>query len=207
MDIENARKDVAFFMARCYERGLTTATGGNISVRAGDVMVITPSGLDKASLSPSDIALVSIKSGENLTKEKKLSIESEMHRLIYLERKDCNAVVHSHPTFSCLFSASDEEINTSLIAESWYLLDSVRKVEYARMGTEELALKVRDAVRKGENALLLSKHGAVALGGTLLSAFDRLECLEQAARLTVLSHLIKTENLSEEEKKEIAKLR
>lgn len=207
MDTENAKKNVAFFMARCYERGLTTATGGNISMRVGNVMVITPSGLDKASLTPDDIALVDILSGANLTKEKKLSIESEMHRLIYLEREDIYAVCHSHPTFSCLFSASDERVNTSLIAESWYLLDNIKKVEYARMGTKDLAEKVGKAVRDGSNALLLAHHGALTLGSTLLSAFDRLECLEQAAKLTAMSHLIKTDNLSEEEKKEIAEMR
>lgn len=207
MNIEEAKREVALFMARSYQRGLTTATGGNISMRVGGLMAITPSGLDKASLEPDDIALVSIETGENMTKDKKLSIESEMHRLIYLEREDCNAVCHSHPTFSCLFSASGEAINTSLIAESWYLLDNVKKVEYARMGTKELAVRVRDAVKDGANALLLEKHGAITLSDTLLGAFDRLECLEQAAKLTVFSHIIKCENLTEEEKKEIAELR
>ncbi len=194
-------------MRRCYERGLTTSTGGNISQRVGSVMVITPSGKDKSSLTEDDIALVDIATGENLTPDKKLSIETEMHRMIYIRRPDVSAVCHSHPTYSCLFSSSDEEINTSLIAESFYLLDKVKKVEYARMGTPLLAEKVSDTVARGYNALLLEKHGALAVGKSVINAFDRLECLEQAAKLTLLSHIIRTENLTDEQKKEIALMR
>ncbi len=207
MKTEEAKREVALFMKRCYERGLTTTTGGNISARCGEKMVITPSGHDKYTLIESDIAVVDISTGENLTPEKKLSIETEMHRLIYLGRPDVMSVVHSHPTFCCLFSASDEEINTSLIAESYYLLDRVIKVPYARMGTVELAGKVAGTVASGFNAVLLEKHGALAVGKSVINAFDRLECLEQAARLTYLSHTVATCNLTGEQKKEIALMR
>lgn len=207
MNIEEAKAAVAAAMRRTYERGLTTTTGGNISARSGSVMVITPSGLDKDRLNPGDIALVDIETGSNLTPEKKLSIETEMHRMIYLKRDDVMAVCHSHPTFSCLFSASEEEIDTSLIAETCFLLDRVRKVEYARMGTVLLAEKVSDAVAEGANAVLLENHGALAVGKSLINAFDRLECLEQAAKLTLMSHIVKTKGLTDEEKKELALMR
>ena len=206
MDIDEGKKEVALFMARCYNRGLTTATGGNISMRIGDIMLITPSGKDKASLVGSDIAEVRIADGVNLTPDKKLSIESGMHRLIYLKRNDVKAVVHSHPTFSCLFSASEEEIDTSLIAENWFLLDKVRKVSYALMGTDELAEAVSEAAASN-NALLLENHGALAVGNSLLSAFDRLECLEQAAKLTYLSRAVRVRGLTGEERAEIALMR
>lgn len=194
-------------MAKCYERGLTTLTGGNISKRVGALMVITPSGLDKSALRTEDIAVVDIETGENLTPEKRLSIESEMHRLIYKKRSDVGAVCHSHPVFSCLFSASEEKINTCIIAESFYLLDKVEKVSYARMGTQELAGKVSEKISSGLNAVLLENHGALTTGSSLLGAFDRLECLEQAAKLTLLSHIVGVENLTEDEKKEIALMR
>lgn len=207
MTMEHDKEEVASFMVKCYERGLTTLTGGNVSKRVGGVMLITPSGKNKSCLNKDDIAVVDIERGENLTPDKKLSIESEMHRLIYIKRKDVNAICHSHPTYACLFSASGESINTSLIAESYYLLDRVEKVEYARMGTLELAQKVSEAVAYGCNAVLLEKHGALTLGESLTGAFDRLEVLEVTAKLTLLSHIVKTENLTEEEKKEIALMR
>ena len=207
MIMEEAKRDVALFMARSYQRGLTTTTGGNISARFGGLMLITPSGKDKSSLKEEDIAVVDIQSGENLTPEKKLSIETDMHRLIYLKRDDVYSVVHSHPTYSCLFSCSEEEVNTSLIAESWYLLDKVVRIEYRRMGTIDLAEIVSAKVAKGSNAVLLAQHGALCVGKSVTNAFDRLECLEQACKLTLLSHIVKTENLTEEQKNEIALMR
>ena len=206
MDILEAKKSVADFMGRCYQRGLTTITGGNISMRYGDLMLITPSGKAKSSLCAEDIAEVRISDGENLTPDLRLSIESGMHRLVYVKNPDINAVVHTHPVFCCLFAASEEEIDTSLIAESWYLLDKVRKVPYALMGTEELAERVSD-YSVGRNAILMENHGAITFGKTLIKAFDRLECLEQAAKLTYLSKAVKTAGLSADQCKEISGLR
>lgn len=206
MDINEAKKSVADFMGRCYQRGLTTITGGNISVRFGDLMLITPSGKAKSSLTAEDIAEVRISDGENLTPHLKLSIESGMHRLVYQKNADVDAVVHSHPVFCCLFAASDDEINTTLIAESWYLLDKVVKVPYALMGSQELAEKVSD-YSIGRNVLLMENHGAIAFGKTLMKAFDRLECLEQAAKITYLSKEVKANGLSAAQCKEIADLR
>ena len=200
------KESIAAFMRRCYDRGLTTATGGNISMKVGDIMLITPSGKDKASLSADDIAEVRIETGENLTPGKKLSIESGMHRMIYLRRPDAGAVVHCHPLFASLFSAAEEKIDTTLIAENWFLLDKVIKVSYALMGTEELAVAVSSASCGGD-ALLLENHGALAVGKTLLSAFDRMECLEQAAKLTYLSKTMCIRGLNSEERAAVARMR
>ena len=103
MELEEERQEVASFMKRIYDRGLTTATGGNLSRRCADVMLITPSGKDKASLAAADIALVDIRSGENLTPSIRLSIETEMHRLVYLARADVNVRL---PSFRIFRSAS-----------------------------------------------------------------------------------------------------
>lgn len=208
LHLMDARKaEIAAFMKRTYDRGLTTATGGNISMRIGNVMLITPSGKDKASLSAEDIAEVSILDGANLTPDKRLSIETGMHRAIYLARPDVSAIVHSHPVYSSLFSASDEAIDTCIIAESYYLLGDVVKVPYALMGTEKLAANAARCVAGGANAMLLENHGAIALGRDLMSAFDRLECLEQAARLTFLSKTITINDIKEEDRADIARMR
>lgn len=194
-------------MRRVYERGLTTSLGGNISMRLGSVMLITPSSLDKASLGEGDIANVDIESGKNLTPCLKLSIESEMHRLIYLKRPTCKAVIHAHPVFSSLFSASEEKIRTDIIAESYYQLGRVVKTSYAIMGSRELAEKVSDDAFSC-CAVLLERHGALTVSDkSLLEALERLECLENAARMSLLSRDMKLNCLSENEKYELDLLR
>lgn len=204
---KRAEKEIADTMRRIYERGLTTSLGGNISMRLGSVMLITPSSLDKASLGDEDIANVDIESGKNLTPGLKLSIESEMHRLIYLKRPTCKAVIHAHPVFSSLFSASDEEIRTDIIAESYYQLGRVVKTPYAIMGSRELAEKVSDDAFSC-CAVLLERHGALTVSDkSLLEALERLECLENAARMSLLSRDMKLNCLSENEKYELDLLR
>ena len=188
---KRAEKEIADTMRRVYERGLTTSLGGNISMRLGSVMLITPSSLDKASLGDED----------------KLSIESEMHRLIYLKRPTCKAVIHAHPVFSSLFSASEEEIRTDIIAESYYQLGRVVKTPYAIMGSRELAEKVSDDAFSC-CAVLLERHGALTVSDkSLLEALERLECLENAARMSLLSRDMKLNCLSENEKYELDLLR
>lgn len=206
MDGERQKAAVAAFMKRTYDRGLTTATGGNISARCGSIMLITPSGKDKASLTSDDIASVDIETGENLSPGKRLSIETEMHRLVYANNCEILSIVHAHPVFASLFSATDCKIDTSIIAESWYLLGDVRKVPYQRMGSRELAEAVAE-YSAGSYALLMENHGAIAFGRTLLEAFDRLECLEQSAKLTYLSHSVTINPLDEIRKTAIAAMR
>lgn len=204
---KRAEKEIADTMRRVYERGLTTSLGGNISMRLGSVMLITPSSLDKASLGEDDIAKVDIESGKNLTPCLKLSIESEMHRLIYLKRPTCKAVIHAHPVFSSLFSASEEEIRTDIIAESYYQLGRVVKTPYAIMGSRELAEKVSDDASSC-CAVLLERHGVLTVSDkSLLEALERLECLENAARMSLLSRDMKLNCLSENEKYELDLLR
>lgn len=204
---KRAEKEIADTMRRVYERGLTTSLGGNISMRLGSVMLITPSSLDKASLGDEDIAKVDIESGKNLTPCLKLSIESEMHRLIYLKRPTCKAVIHAHPVFSSLFSASEEEIRTDIIAESYYQLGRVVKTPYAIMGSRELAEKVSDDASSC-CAVLLERHGVLSVSDkSLLEALERLECLENAARMSLLSRDMKLNCLSENEKYELDLLR
>ena len=206
MEMDGKKAAVASFMKRIYDRGLTTATGGNLSLRVGSYMLITPSGKDKASLRGEDIAIVDIATDENLTPGLKLSIESEMHRLIYLRRPDAGAVAHSHPTFSCLFSASSMPLRSAIIAEDYYLFGDVPVVPYHRMGTYELAEAVA-GYAENHDALLLRNHGAIAIGRDLISAFDRLECLEQCARLTFLSRIIDVDEIDEKDRAAIALMR
>lgn len=212
-DYMNERSQVAQTMRRLYNRGLTTVSGGNISLRINDqLFCITPSALDKGNLVASNIAIVGM-DGINYTPEYKLSIESEIHRLILINRPDINAIVHSHPIYASAFSCVDSEecmINIKLTAESYYFSSDLVNVPYSLMGSSDLALKVSEA-SKLHDLMLMQNHGAIALSTTLLKAFDKMDLLERAAQMTVISQQLKhsgieVKSLSDQQCKEIKTL-
>jgi L-fuculose-phosphate aldolase len=183
------RKEVARFMRRLYERGLTTASGGNISVRSGAVVLITPSALDKGLIRGKEIGILTMK-GKNLTPHLKPSIESAMHLAIYKARQDIQAIVHAHPFTATSFTAMNRTIDCALTAEARAILGTPVVAPYALMGTQELARTVALAASEPANVILLENHGIVCLGKDLLMAFDRLEVLEAAARMTLITKLM-----------------
>lgn len=181
---ETEREEVAYFMRRLYEQNLTTTSGGNISQRIDDNHIIaTDSGSDKGRMTGKNVAIITIR-GENLTPDIKPSSESEMHRQIYLARPDVKAIVHAHPITASAFSAMGIPIRCDLLAESYALVNKIVVAPYAQMGTTALAESAAEAARDC-NCMLLQNHGATALGDSILHAFDRLELMEAAARMTL----------------------
>jgi L-fuculose-phosphate aldolase len=199
------RKEVAMFMKRLYKHGLTTTSGGNISLKIShDLIAITPSATDKGGMKWNEVGLLSMK-GENLTPDLKPSIESEMHLLIY-RKKNVKAIVHAHPTFATAFTAMKNKINIKLTAEACAILEEPFFVPYALMGTKKLAELVAAGIDKS-NILLLENHGILTVGSSLLQAFDKIEVLENAARMTLIVDFAgKKKTLSKEKIKEIEKL-
>lgn len=187
------RKEVASFMRRLYNHGLTTTSGGNISCRiSGDIILITPSATDKGRMRWKEVGVMSIL-GQNLTPDLKPSIEFEMHLSIYRWNKDVLAVVHAHPVVATSFTAMKCKIDTNLTAEAAAILGTPLLVPYALMGSAGLAEVVSDNVQKSD-ILLLENHGILTTGTTLLQAFDKIEVLENAAKMTLITDLSKKKN-------------
>jgi L-fuculose-phosphate aldolase len=179
------RKEVARFMRRLYKHGLTTTSGGNISLRiSDDVIVITPSATDKGRMRWKEVGLMNI-FGENLTPDLKPSIESDMHLSIYKRKKDVKAIVHAHPVCASAFTARKTKINTCLTAEACAILGNPVLVPYALMGTGELASVAAENIMLSD-ILLLENHGILTTGTNLLQAFDKIEVLENAAKMTLI---------------------
>ena len=128
------RKEVARFMRRLYKHGLTTTSGGNISVRLSEELIlITPSATDKGRMKWKEVGIVNIM-GENLTPHLKPSIETAMHLAIYKKKHEVVAIVHAHPVFASLFTAIKAKINTNLTAEAKAILGDPLFVRYASNG-------------------------------------------------------------------------
>jgi L-fuculose-phosphate aldolase len=184
------RKEVARFMRRLYKQGLTSTSGGNISVRlADDIIAITPSATDKGRMKWKEVGLLNIL-GENLTPDLKPSIESGMHLAIYKRKNEVKAIVHAHPVCASSFTAMNFSIETNLTAEACAILGTPVVVPYALMGTADLAKISADYIEKSD-ILLLENHGILTTGTNLLQAFDKTEVLENAARMTLIVNLSK----------------
>jgi L-fuculose-phosphate aldolase len=179
------RKEVARFMRRLYKQRLTSTSGGNISLRiTDDIIAITPSATDKGRMRWKEVGVMNI-IGENLTPDLKPSIEFEMHLSIYKKKKEIKTIVHAHPVFASAFTAMKLHINTSLTAEACAILGNPLAVPYALMGTRELAALASEYIEHSD-ILLLENHGILTTGSNLLQAFDKLEVLENAARMTII---------------------
>ena len=202
MNNEKAKENVAYFMRRLYAQRLTTTSGGNVSFRFGEHIYITPSQTDKSEIQKAEIGLITL-SGENLTQDLKLSMESKMHLSVYEARPDIKAIVHAHPIFATSFCASHKKIKTNLAGELWAVVGTPVLANYQLMGTKELANTAAEACLKG-NVILLENHGVLAVGENLLQAFDRLEVCEAAAKMTFITELMgKRKELSKSQLQEI----
>ncbi len=188
MNFEKEKQETAYFMRRLYERGLTTCSGGNVSQRIGDVVLITASQTDKASIQDEQIAEIHI-NGDNLTPHLCPSMETTMHLAVYRMREDIKSIVHAHPVTATAFATTNKKINCTLTGETRAIIGIPVNAPYALMGTEDLAKQVAEAAIKA-NVVLMENHGVICFGKNLLLAFDRMEVLEAAAKQTLITHLL-----------------
>jgi L-fuculose-phosphate aldolase len=185
---KSERKEVAHFMRRLYKHGLTTTSGGNISLRlSDDLILITPTATDKGRMKWKEVGIINI-FGENFTPQLKPSIETAMHLAIYKRKNGVSAIVHAHPVFASLFTAIKAKINTNLTSEAKAILGDPLLVRYAVMGSKALAEVAAENIMKSD-ILLLENHGILTTGSTLLQAFDKIEVLENAAKMTLMTEM------------------
>mgnify|MGYP006274254857 CR=1 FL=1 len=181
------RQAVADIMNRLYAKGLTTTSGGNVSMRLKQKILITPSQTDKGNMRGEQIGVITL-DGKNLTPNLKLSMETGMHQAIYKARKDVRAIVHAHPFAATALSAREGLIDSRINGEARAMLGKPAFVPYETMGTTDLAQKAAKAI-VNSNAIILQHHGILTVGETLLQAFDRLELMEMTARAMVIRQI------------------
>ena len=184
---------VARRMALCCRQlaagGLIAGRDGNVSVRLGpDRVLVTPSGLIKSLLRPSDMVEVGL-SGRQRRGRRKPTSELDLHLRILTRRPDVGAVVHAHPPAATGFAVAGEEIPANLLPELIFLVGRVPIVPYGAPGTPELGDRVEPYLAE-HDGLLLANHGAVTMGQTLDEAWIRMETLEHAARIIMAARAI-----------------
>ena len=166
--------------------GLVVGTAGNLSVRSGDLVAITPTSVDYDELDPGLICVVGL-DGELVEAERAPSSELPMHLAVY-HATDAAAIVHTHAPYATTLATVAEELPAIhyMIAE---LGGPVRVAPYATFGTDELAASVMDAL-EGRSAVLLRSHGTLTLGDSLEQAYWRSVLLEWLATLYYRASLL-----------------
>ncbi len=160
-------------------RGLTIGTSGNVSARCEDgaSFLITPSGMDYEAVIPDDIVKVSVATGER-TGRRVPSIETGLHRGIYLARPDVGAIVHVHSPLAAGLAVARKPL--PVIADMCALAfgGQVEVAEYGTSGSTELADNVVRALGS-RNAVLMANHGSLGVGSNLDQALFICDLLEK----------------------------
>ncbi len=178
-ELRATREQLVSFGARLAADGLAVGAAGNLSVRVGDLIAITPSGIGYDEVTPSDICLVTL-AGDEVEAAETPSSELPMHLAVYAATAAA-AVVHTHSAEVVALSATCTELPAVHYAIT-SLGGPVRVAEYVRFGSPGLA-DAAVAALAGRQAAILQNHGAVCYGASLPAAYDRAVLLEWLARV------------------------
>lgn len=183
------RDQIALVIARIYRRGLTTTSGGNISLidDNGDIW-ITPSAVDKGSLLPEDI--VCVRRDGTMEGRHKPSSEFPFHKAIYEARPGIRAVIHAHPPALVSFSIIRQTPNTNIFLHARQVCGPIGYAEYRLPGSPALGAVIAREFKKGINAVIMENHGTVVGGKDLGDTFQRFETLEFCARTIIYGNMV-----------------
>lgn len=185
---------------------LTSATGGNVSVRQEDGSFwVTPSSLHKGRMTIDDLVCVDADLVV-LQGWRRPSSETLLHLAIYLALPQAQAVVHAHPPFCGGYALACKPIPTDYATEACAIIGpEVPVVPYGRPSTPALAKEMEKTCHPANMAYLLANHGAVTWGKTLWQAYDVMETLEYYAQSLLCAQLLGGgKRIPEEEKAWIA---
>jgi L-fuculose-phosphate aldolase len=183
-ELRAVRAQLVSYSARLLDDGLAVGSAGNLSVRAGDIVAITPSGIGYADMRPGDVCLVTLDGArvadDDGPDSPEPSSETPMHLAIYAATSAA-AVVHTHSPEVVALSTARSELPAIHYAITG-LGGPVRVAPYVRFGSAGLAGAAVEAL-DGRSAVILRNHGAVTYGRDLAQAYDRALLLEWLARV------------------------
>jgi L-fuculose-phosphate aldolase len=167
---------------RLHARNLLAAADGNVSIRLGGRIAITPSGVNKSSIRPEEMAFINL---EGHVLGGRPSTERLMHLAIYRASANVRAVVHAHPPTAIAWTVARPgwtELPHDVLPETVLGVGRIPIVPYARPGTEELGAALQPFLPQ-HRALILARHGVVCWGETLSEAYNGVERVEHVAEI------------------------
>ncbi len=199
---ETERSGVAAAARRMLDAGLVVNTSGNVSVRIGEHVAITPSNFASEDLRPTDIVVLDLESnpvdGDLLP-----SSETELHLSLYRGDKSVGAVVHTHSVYATAISTL-VDVLPAIHYQIANLGGPVPVAPYRTFGSPELASVVSETMQ-GRFATLMQNHGSVTVGDTVGKALSRTITLEWLSRVYLIAHQSGSPSLLDDEEIERVK--
>ncbi len=187
MNLDSYRQKLCELGHALAQRGLAWGTSGNISLRVGESrFLISASGAWLGELQPEQTTLCHLLSDEY--EGARPSVETPMHRALYLTRSDAQVIVHVSPPYATLIACSSLHVPTDLNIENVFYVGRVARVPYIRPGTQAIAEAVGDAVRDHET-VILSNHGVITFHQSIPDVLMRVESFEMSCRLVILARM------------------
>jgi L-fuculose-phosphate aldolase len=185
--LKETKENIIHVCRRIYAREMVASNDGNVTVRfAEDRVLATPTGMSKGFLTEDDLVVTDMEGNVVEGNGHAVTSEIRIYLRIYRERDDVRAAVHAHPLYATAYAAAGLTVDSKVLPESVLSLGEVPLVPYGTPGTDELADRIGVHLNDHE-VFLLENHGALALGGDVVAAYHRMECLEHTARIVYLA--------------------
>jgi hypothetical protein len=191
MILEKEREQVIEYSLKLLSEGLTNGTAGNVSIfnREEGLAAISPTGVNYSELTPEMISIVDLEG--KLIEGLKPSSELEMHMILYRNREDVNAVIHTHPVYTTVLACLRQDLPAIDYMIAVTGATKVKCAEYASYGTKELAENAYKAMGSSL-AVILANHGLTTAGKDIANAFNITVQVEYISNL-----YIKARNIGE----------
>lgn len=178
-------EQIKVIISRIYSSGMTTTSGGNVSIKDknGDIW-ITPSGVDKGSLTVKDI--MQVKKDGTILGLHKPSSELPFHKAIYEARPEMTAIIHAHPPALVAFSIAGIVPDTKIVPQAHNVCGDIGFAPYGTPGSEDLGDKIANEFQDTRyKAIIMENHGVVLGGLDMMDAYQRFETLEFCCRTII----------------------
>jgi len=207
MFIREIREEILEAGKRLYAKRFVVANDGNISARIDDKRVlITATQICKGDMTQDDLLVVDY-DGNLLEGDKVPTSEMKMHLAVYKQRSDVMAIVHAHPPNATAFAVSGMGLDKLTMPEVIFTLGKISLAEYGTPSTSQIPDAVSKVIQDSD-AVLLSNHGALCVGESVMDAYFKMETLDHFADITLKSRSLGGEReLDPSEEKELFKIR
>ncbi|WP_226037987.1 class II aldolase/adducin family protein [Aquibacillus saliphilus] len=188
----NVKKQLSEYAKKLVTSGLVVGAGGNLSMRDGEYMYLSPSGFDLKEIEEDQWVKIHIESGEVMS-DLKPSSEILMHLECFRKRSDINSVLHAHPSYSVGVSSTGKNI-PSMFPDFPAMVKNVEYLDYMIPTTHVLADAVADVI-ENTDVIVMRNHGVLTVGKSMKEAYFFMQLTEEAAKVFTISSTVGTPRL------------